>query len=204
MSGPGSVTLWLDRLKAGEDRDEAVNRLWKRYFTQLVGQACNHLRGRRAAVDGEDVALSAFDGFVRSLEAGKFPKLDDRDDLWRILLRMTANKARNAVRDENREKRGGGLAAHAIADGGSDMGGVPVAATDPDHAEAVALAEGADRMLAVLGSDELRRVAVMSLDGYTNGEIAAAIGKVEPTVERKRNRIREIWAALGFGLAESS
>ncbi|HEX4608400.1 MAG TPA: ECF-type sigma factor [Urbifossiella sp.] len=73
----------------------------------------------------------------------------------------------------------------------------PVAATDPDPAEAVALAEGAERMLAALGNDELRQAAVVALEGYTNAEIAAAIGKVEPTVERKR--VREEWSAMGTG-----
>jgi hypothetical protein len=43
----------------------------------------------------------------------------------------------------------------------------------------------------------------MSLEGHSNAEIAAEIGKVEPTVERKRRRIREIWGALGHGPAES-
>ena len=204
MSGPGSVTIWLDRLKAGEGRDEAVSRLWERYFLRLVGRARNHLRGRRTVAEGEDVALSAFDGFVRALEAGKFPKLERRDDLWPILLRMTANRAGNAIRDENRDKRGGGMIAHGVADGGSEADGVPLAATEPDPAEAVALAEGVERMLAALGGGELRRVAVMSLEGYTNAEIAASIGKVEPTVERKRHRIREIWRGSGHGPVESA
>ncbi|HSQ56866.1 MAG TPA: ECF-type sigma factor, partial [Gemmata sp.] len=85
MSGMGSVTLWLNRLKAGETRDEAVTRLWERYFADLVHQAQRHLRGRRRATEGEDVALSAFDRFVRGVEAGKFPRLDDRHDLWQVL-----------------------------------------------------------------------------------------------------------------------
>ena len=32
--------------------------------------------------DEEDVALSAFDSFCRGAEQGRFPRLDDRDDLW--------------------------------------------------------------------------------------------------------------------------
>ncbi|HEX4611837.1 MAG TPA: ECF-type sigma factor, partial [Urbifossiella sp.] len=84
-----------------------------------------------------------------------------------------------------------------LADGGSSTSGVPVTGTDPDPAEAVALAEGAERMLAALESDELRRVAAMSLRGDTNAEIAAVIGKIEPTVERKR--IQEEWSTMGMG-----
>ena len=198
MSGPGSVTLWLDRLKGGDDRDAAMDELWKRHFGELVRQAGRHLRGRRAAGDAEDAALSAFAGFVRGVEAGKFPKLDDRNDLWRVLLMLAANKARNAVRDEGREKRGGGLAAHPIAAADSDPEGVPVPSAEPDPAEAAALAEETERLLTALGDAELRRVAELSLAGHSNAEIACAVGKVVSTVERKRKRIREIWLGMGY------
>jgi DNA-directed RNA polymerase specialized sigma24 family protein len=199
MTGPGSVTVWLDHLKASRNRDEAVGRLWERYFTQLVEHARRHLRSRRAAADGEDAALSAFDGFVRAVAAGKFPKLGDRDDLWQVLLMLTANKARNAVRDENRLKRGGGFEAHVIASADSVPGGVPIASADPNPAEAAELAEGAERLLAALGDAELRRVAELALAGHTNAEIAAAIGKALASVERKLRRIRETWLGIGTG-----
>ncbi|QJW98170.1 ECF-type sigma factor [Frigoriglobus tundricola] len=198
MRGPGSVTVWLDRLKSGGDRDAAVARLWERYFAQLVGQAHNHLRGKRAAVDGEDVALIAFEGFVRALEAGRFPKLNDRNDLWSVLLRMTANKARNSIRDEYRQKRGGCRVHHQLPDDESDPVAVP-AAPDSDPAEAVALAEGGESLLAALGNAELRRVAILALEGHTNVETAAAIGKAVATVERKLKRIREIWSGMRTG-----
>lgn len=144
MSGPGSVTVWLDRLKAGGDRDAAMGELWGRYFRDLVRRAREHLRGRRSIDDGEDVALSAFDGFVRGVEAGKFPKLEDRDDLWRVLLMMAANKARNAVRDEGRAKRGGGVAFHGLANADSEAGGEAIPSVEPepdDRLNRLALAE---------------------------------------------------------------
>ena len=196
MRGPGSVTVWLDRLKSGGDRDAAVAQLWERYFAQLVGLARNHLRGKRAAVDGEDVALCAFDGFVRALEAGRFPKLNDRDDLWSVLLRMTANKARNSIRDEARKKRGGGRGPQQLADDDSDSVGAPAAPPDSDPAEAVALAEGSELLLEALGDAELRRIAILALEGYTNAETAVVIGKAVATVERKLKRIREIWSGM--------
>ena len=99
MSERGSVTIWLGRLKAGEQRDEAAAHLWGRYFGQLVARARERLRARVRVADGEDVALSAFDSFVRAAEAGRFPRLDDRDDLWQVLLLLTARKAADAARD---------------------------------------------------------------------------------------------------------
>ena len=80
MPSPGSVTCWIDQLKAGEPA--AVQPLWEGYFQQLVARTRQKLTGRsRRAADEEDVALSAFDSFCRAAAQGRFPQLQDRDDL---------------------------------------------------------------------------------------------------------------------------
>jgi hypothetical protein len=82
VSTAGSVTRWLEQLKAGEQA--AVQQLWTRYYARLVRLAREKLGAApRQAADEEDVALSAFDSFCRAAEAGRFPRLLDRDDLWR-------------------------------------------------------------------------------------------------------------------------
>jgi hypothetical protein len=94
MPDKGSVSLWIDRLKGGAG--EAAQPLWERYFAHLVALARAKLRGApRQAADEEDVALSAFDSFCRGVEQGRFPRLDDRDDLWQLLMLLTARKAIN-------------------------------------------------------------------------------------------------------------
>src|SRR6266403_1755718 len=107
MRADASVTQWIDRLKAGDP--DAAQKLWERYFARLVGLARQKLRSApRRAADEEDVALSAFDSFCRQAEAGRFPQLLDRDSLWRVLVVVTARKAFHLIRDEDRQKRGGG------------------------------------------------------------------------------------------------
>jgi hypothetical protein len=102
MSPTESVTVWLARLKSGQ-RDEAAWRLWQVYFDRLVRLARARLASRpRLARDAEDVALSAFDSFVRAVEAGRFPRLEDSDDLWQVLLVLTARKAGKLVRRSRR------------------------------------------------------------------------------------------------------
>jgi hypothetical protein len=59
--------------------------------------------------DEEDVALSAFDSFCRGAEKGRFPRLQDCDDLWQLLFMITTRKAADLVEHERRQKRGGGL-----------------------------------------------------------------------------------------------
>jgi DNA-directed RNA polymerase specialized sigma24 family protein len=193
MSEPGSVTVWLDRLKAG-DRDAAVRKLWGVYFGRLVQLARRHLRGRpRVAIDEEDVALSAFDSFVRAAEGGRFPRLDDRDDLWQVLFVLTARKAADLAQADGRQKRGGGKVIQSLAAGDGSEAEVPIPAADPDPAEAAAMAEEGARLLCLLPDEQLRQIAVWKMEGYTNAEIAAKIDRSEPTVERKLMRIRELW-----------
>src|SRR6516165_2981413 len=104
----GSVTRWIGDLKAGGG--SAAQPLWERYFERLVRLARNKLRSshRRAAVeDEEDAALSAFDSFCRGAAAGRFPRLTDRDDLWRLLVVLTIRKALDQLERHGAAKRGG-------------------------------------------------------------------------------------------------
>src|SRR4051794_22257712 len=99
-----SVTQWVQRLQAGDRA--AAQRLWEGYFRRLVGLARKRLGGMpRRAADEEDVALSAFDSFCRGAEQGRFPQLEDRDDLWQVLVLLTARKAADLAQHEGRDKR---------------------------------------------------------------------------------------------------
>lgn len=92
LSEDEDVSQWLQDLKEG-DR-EAVQKIWERYFKKLVALARNKLPAKsRRAFDEEDVALSAFNSFCLGVERGRFPQLQDRNDLWRVLLVITTRKA---------------------------------------------------------------------------------------------------------------
>src|SRR5262249_32221455 len=83
MPTPGSVTVWIEQLKAGDAAAAAP--LWQGYFRRLVGLARQRLGAApRGVADEEDVALSAFASFCRAAAQGRFPRLDDRDDLWQV------------------------------------------------------------------------------------------------------------------------
>ena len=179
--------LWLGQLQTGESA--AARPLWEKYFHRLVGLARKRLRDApRRAADEEDVALSAFDSFCRNAEAGRFPDLSDRDSLWRLLAAFTLRKAAHHVRDAGRLKRGGGVAV-------VDASGVfeELVARDPDPAVAAEVAEECGRLLAALADPELRRVALLRMDGYSVDEVAARVGCAPRSVKRKLQLIRAIW-----------
>src|SRR5271165_4119963 len=105
----GSVTGWLGNLKEGDQA--AAQPLWERYFSRLVVVARGKLRKLRrttADEDEEDAAISAFNSFCAGAAQGKFPQLADRDDLWKLLVVITARKAMAQASRQGRQKRGGG------------------------------------------------------------------------------------------------
>jgi DNA-directed RNA polymerase specialized sigma24 family protein len=192
-----SLVGWFDALRAGSD--DAANELWDRYFPRLVGLARSKLGGlrRKASADEEDVALSAFDSFCRRAKGGGFPRLNDRDDLWRLLSTVTARKAARLVRDQHRLKRGGGhVAGESVFDDTTapGIGGVAGAALPP--AVEAELADDMLRMLDALGDAELRAIALWRMEGFTNAEIAGRLGKAVATVERRLALIRKAWERL--------
>jgi DNA-directed RNA polymerase specialized sigma24 family protein len=191
MSSEGSVTGWLGELQAG--RPEAAQPLWERYFARLVGLARLKLRGTALRVaDEEDVALSAFDSFFRGAEQGRFPRLDDRENLWQLLVVITARKASNLRRHENRQKRGG-RAAGETTPNPTALELEQVIGREPTPAFAAQLADECRSLFALLPDAELRSVAQLKLEGDTNPEIAAKLGCALRSVERKLGVIRSLW-----------
>src|SRR5215211_4108285 len=85
MSSEGSVTRWVTALKGGDAA--AAQALWERYHRRLVALAREKLRSaRRRAADEEDVVQNAFHSFFRGVARDRFPQLNDRDNLWRLLV----------------------------------------------------------------------------------------------------------------------
>jgi DNA-directed RNA polymerase specialized sigma24 family protein len=193
MSSDGSVTHWVRELRAGNRA--AAQRLWEGYFRRLVVLARQRLAGSpRRAADEEDVALSAFDSFCRGAEGNRFPRLEDRHDLWQLLLMLTARKAFDLRQHERRQKRGGGAVRGESVFAGLDGAGLEqVVGAEPAPQFAAEVADECRRLFDCL-DDELRAVALAKMEGLTNTEIAARLGCAPATVERRLRLIRATWA----------
>ena len=139
MSDEGSVSEWIDRLKAGDEL--AAQHVWERYFERLA-----------------------------------------------------------ALANERRQKRGGGNVGgdsawqrgNASTELHVGLDALPGPEPTPEFAASVA--DECRRLLALLGDDVLRSVAVWKMEGYTNEEVAEKLGCVVQTVGRKLRLIRQLWA----------
>ncbi len=197
MSNTDSVTIWIEGIKAGDNAD--IQRLWDRYFGRLARLAGARLpAASRRAFDEEDVALSAFQSFCERAGQGEFPRMHDRDDLWRLLATITVRKALATIRHQTRQKRGGGhvLGESALMAGEQRPGEglAEVLGADPTPDAVAQFAEDYERLLAKLADPELLNVALRRLDGQTTHEIAAASKVSTKTIERKLKLIRTIWS----------
>lgn len=199
MSLLGSVSGWIAALKLGNR--SAAQPLWQRYYRRLVALARKVLRGARPRfADEEDVVQNAFHSFFRGLGVGRFPRLEGRDGLWRLLVVITCNKALKQLKHDRRQKRGGDLPAKDASavnpSKSNDELLLKMADTAPTPDFAAQVAEDCQRLLDLLGDDTLRQVAVWKMEGYGNREIADKLSCSRRTVARKMDAIRFLWADL--------
>lgn len=191
----GSVSYWLDELRAGNER--AASEIWQRYFDLLVTVARQNLsRNAARGADEEDVALSAFDSFIRGMGKGRFSQLEDRSDLWRLLLLITVRKAADLANREMRIKRGGGRV--NVASQGDvaayQLSLDEILSVEPTPEVAAMIQDQLRFLLKKLEDPHLKTIALLKMEGYTDDEIAQQLRCVRRTVVRKLGVIRDVWA----------
>jgi RNA polymerase sigma factor (sigma-70 family) len=190
-----SVTRWIERLRDNDPRAAAA--LWQRFLERMLAVARQRLgRTPRRVADEDDVVVAAFERFLAGVQQGRFPRLTDRDDLWAILFTITDRLAARQVRDQFRDKRGGGEVRGDSALRSAEGEAIEPADDDPTPAEAALMQDSLARLLAELDDDELRAITLARLEGCSNAEIAVQIGRSEMTVLRRLELIRATWEAI--------
>lgn len=187
-----SVTLLIHQLK--QQDPDAAREIWQRYFERLIPLAKAKLNTFSQHQDEEDILLSVFDRFFQAAGSNRFRKLDDRDDLWRLLLMLTDHKVTDEYRKTQAQKRGGGKVRNASDVSDFDINQVKqIAERDPTPEYLVSFNETLARALQRLDAGGTREVAILRLEGYQNREIAEQLGVSLASVERKLRVIREVW-----------
>jgi RNA polymerase sigma factor (sigma-70 family) len=214
MSTEESVTDWLHTLsnlsQSQTPYQRAASALYHRYIDRLIGLARKKLSSsRRRASDEEDVAHAALEDLFQGIRHGRFARLDDKQDLWQLLVMLTERRAIDQIRRETGRKRGSGRirgeSAFALSDdSGSAAPGIDqVKSPEPTPEFAAELLEELKMRLKQLNEvtqlqpridpESLRKIVIMRLQRFTNQEIAQELRCVERTVNRRMEIIRQIW-----------
>jgi DNA-directed RNA polymerase specialized sigma24 family protein len=115
-----------------------------------------------------------------------------------LLIVITKQKVVDHIRRETAQCRGGGRVISetdlqvAVEEPGQTLA---AAIADEPTPEFVAMfEEQTQRLLGQLRDDQLRRVALLRIEGYAIEEIAAMIGISSRSIERKLQLIRRAWS----------
>ena len=195
------VTQLIKKVRLGDET--AAQELWNKYSERIVEVARRSLKdSSRRVQDEEDVAVVAFKSLLAGITAGRFPELDHRDQLWRLLMVITTRKAAAAIEKDHRQKRGGGdvrgdSAVMARENEGSVLGGFDrLTSENPSPDIAAVMADQTQQLLTSLPDDTAQRIAALKIEGFTHQEIADKLDINTRTVERRLKQIRELWQKI--------
>ncbi len=192
----GSVTRCLQEVKRGDS--VAQHQLWERYLCRLLGLARHRLRGvNDPLTEADDLASVVFHEFLLGVEKSRFQKIDDRHDLWQVLVMLTNRRAIDRRRLARAHKRSAPLQSLELF--GQEQQAATIAAIasrDPTPEEAALLSDEIKHRLASLGDQRLEGIAMAKLQGVTNQQIADQLGCSTRSVERKLAIIRRKWLSI--------
>lgn len=193
----GSVTRWFEELRQGNPA--AAQRLWDRYYTELVRVARSKQRAGRWAriLEGdEEAAEDALAELFQGTRRGLYPDIHDRNDLWKLLFTITSRKVKDQFNHATRKKRDARRNLGQNPDGEHDgpHGYLDcVSGQDPDASTSKILAEEYESLLNVLKSDQLKLIAIYRMDGYTNEQICERLGCSLGTFALRLRVIKATW-----------
>jgi RNA polymerase sigma factor (sigma-70 family) len=188
VSVNNSVTQWIATLRNGDQ--VAASKLWEFLYYRMRGLAQSVSYTNPRSYDEDDIANSAIAKLFTSLQNGRFTELDGRDSLWKLAAVITLNKAKNLARSENTARRGAGfILVKKEVDELIDLSG-----PEQDPAVIYMMEEECAKLLGKLQREDVKMVALLKIEGFTNEEIADQLGCTRRSVQRRLNLIREAWS----------
>lgn len=164
--------------------------VFERFTRRLIGLARSQLDTQlRHKIDPEDVVQSVYKSLFIRYDEGALAA-EGWDGLWGLLTCIAVRKCADRVRYHRAECRD--LAREARAPAGAEHAESwrDAVGREPTPEQAAVLAETVENVLRGLDGDE-RRVAELSLQGYSTDEISATLDRAERSVRRLRERVRK-------------
>lgn len=196
-----AVSIWIEDLKNTDD--SAAEKIWNHFFIRLHSIAKKKLSSRTIAVyDEEDAAQSAFLSFCNGIAAGRFPDLNDRQSLWKLLLVITSRKISRRHKYDGRQKRDTGrslgetIFANSTREDAEPSPTAELVCREPSPDFVVEFSETCDTLFNQLDDSRLQQTLKLRLEGYTVNEIADRMSSSRRTVQRSMELIRRRWQEL--------
>ncbi len=175
----GSVSTWIKQSSLGDAN--AAARLYTRFWKPATNRAKKLIRAvGLVEFDCEDISERALSDLLVGIMAGQAKQIVNRRIFWRMLEKLTVNRAIDFRREEQALKRRSKVPLIKLR-------GVP---TETTHEMAQILNnEELDWVSANLG-DEARRIVDLLQQGFCLYEIAEEVQASPRTVKRRLESIR--------------
>lgn len=194
----------LEKLFTGiqEGDEQALTQFWNLHYDQLVVLARRKMGGvNLRIVDEEDIALSTINSFYRGLTEKRYD-LRCNNEMWKLLATIVIRKIAKQRKKHFTQKRGGGqvrgesfFTTGDSSDVDSRTGGIgQFSIQENTHELEVDFMDTCKKLCDELTDETTRKIALLSMEGFSVDEIAEQLGCVRRTIERKLKRIREKWS----------
>jgi RNA polymerase sigma-70 factor (ECF subfamily) len=185
MSEPPADQSLLHKWRAGDE--SAARQIYERYVNQLLDLARRRISQRLARrVDAEDIVQSVFRTFFDRAKAGQF-QVEERDDLCKLLVRITLHKTLRQVAFHKAAKRDMTQEASQGPDDEDRLLEVMDSVPTPEAA-CTFLDELEHYLNRMPGQDQ--QIIDLRLQGYSNVEIAEKLGISDRKIRRLMERLR--------------
>lgn len=166
------------------DQSKAQNAVFDEYHQKLIAMVRSNVNGRLSRrLDASDVVQSALRTFFLHAREQKF-QIEQRSELWSLLVTITLNKLRNQARFHNADKRS--------PDREEQNGHIPTSllGRTPDPRDAALINDEVESIVSQLRPFH-QEIAERILAGQPSAEIATATNRSLRTVRRVENILKE-------------
>ena len=186
----GSVSNWLKELKTGDQN--AVEAIWNRYYQRVVEFAIRKMKiNPDRAIDGEDIAQLTMHRFCLNATSGNYPDLDDRQQLWDLLVVYTLHRIRKHLRECNRTKRSG--MHRVVFEFKRSQVLQDLRSPEAPTIMADMVQSWLDRLDREDPSGQLKQIAIWSMEDISGSEIARIMKKRKSAILQQIRLIRLLW-----------
>lgn len=175
----------IRRLRTGDN--EAAREIFDRYAARLLLLSRRRIGQRmNSRVDPEDVVQSVFRTFFARMKNDQFD-IAKADDLFKLLVRITAHKTLRQIAHHRAAKRDPNLEARQSDDAHEML--LQAMDAEPTAETVVTFMDNLEHFLGKLPQED-RQIVELRLQGYSTEEIAQQLGTYDRKIRRVLERIR--------------